>query len=299
MAVYRIGIDLGGTKTEVIVFSPHGKVLFRHRVATPRGVKNVYGGILDAIGVLVSNALERLPDGGDYTVGVGILGIINPQTGRVINANTTALIGKPFQDDLASLLGHPVGMANDANCFALAECRMGAGMGLPMVFGVIMGTGCGGGICIGGKLHSGLHGIAGEWGHFCIDPDGAPCYCGKRGCIETEISGGGVEKAHLRSSGQRLDMPAIVAGFRKGDPACAATMGRFFEAFGRALGGLISILDPDAVILGGGLSNITELYTIGAERVRHYAFHPRLKTPILKNRLGDSAGVFGAAWIGR
>jgi fructokinase len=299
MEAYRIGIDLGGTKTEVIVFAPQGEVLYRHRVATPRDTEDVYAGIVDTIGELVADAQDPLPARSRYTVGVGIPGIINPQTRRVINANTTALIGKPFQEDLQARLGHSVGMANDANCFTLAECRMGAGMGFPMVFGIIMGTGCGGGICIGGKLHSGLHGIAGEWGHFSIDPEGAPCYCGKRGCIETEISGGGVENAHLRTSGQRLDMSSIVAGYRKGDPACVVTMGRFFEAFGRALGGLISILDPDAVILGGGLSNIGELYTIGAERVRHYAFHPRLATPILKNRLGDSAGVFGAAWIGR
>ena len=161
-----------------------------------------------------------------------------------------------------------------------------------------MGTGCGGGICINGRIHDGPHRIAGEWGHFSVDPAGARCYCGNRGCVETKISGGGVEKAFERAYGERFDMPAIVAGHRKGDPRCRAVFGQFIDDFGRCLGGLISVLDPDAVVLGGGLSNIEELYTHGVNAVKRYAFHRDVTTPILKHRLGDSAGVLGAAWIG-
>ena len=162
-----------------------------------------------------------------------------------------------------------------------------------------MGTGCGGGICLDGSVHKGSHAIAGEWGHISMDPSGAPCYCGNRGCVETMISGTGVETAYHREFGDRISMERIVSGARRGDPACKKIFEQFLEDFGRCLGGLISILDPDAVILGGGLSNIDELYTLGAARVQHYVFHGHIKTPILKNLLGDSAGVFGAAWIGQ
>jgi fructokinase len=191
-----------------------------------------------------------------------------------------------------------VGIRNDADCFALAECRRGAGQEYGLVFGVIMGTGCGGGICINGEVREGPHRIAGEWGHFSVDPEGMFCYCGNRGCVETKISGSGVERAFGSRYGRNLTMEEIVTGARAGDGECREAFDRFLNDFGRCLGGLISILDPDAVVLGGGLSAIDELYTAGVERVRHYAFHGDLRTPILRNRLGDSAGVFGAAWIG-
>ncbi len=234
-----------------------------------------------------------------YTVGIGIPGSLDPMTGLVRNANSTCLIGHPLQGDLERLLGHSVSVRNDADCFTLAECRAGAGKGYGLVFGVIMGTGCGGGICINGEVREGPHRIAGEWGHFSVDPNGVECYCGNRGCVETLISGSGVESAFFREFGERLGMDEIVTRARSGEPCCRKTFGRFLDSFGRCLGGLISVLDPDAVIIGGGLSKIDELYSEGVERVRRYAFHERITTPILKNALGDSAGVFGASWIGR
>jgi fructokinase len=217
----------------------------------------------------------------------------------VRNANSTCLIGEPLPADLERLLGRPVGVRNDADCFTLAECRLGAGAGYGLVFGVIMGTGCGGGLSIDGVVREGPHRICGEWGHFSVDAQGAPCYCGNRGCVETKISGSGVEAAFRARYDESLSMEEIVAGARAGDARCRRSFDIFLEDFGRCLGGLISILDPDAVVLGGGLSNIDELYHEGFQRVRRYAFHGDVRTPVLKNSLGDSAGVFGAAWIGR
>ena len=214
------------------------------------------------------------------------------------NANTTCLIGKPLHTDIERELGCSVVVENDANCFTLAECRAGAAQGYGLVFGIIMGTGCGGGMCINGHVRPGPHHIAGEWGHYAVDPNGAQCYCGNRGCVETKISGGGVEAAFYDRYGRIISMQSILQGFRSGDPECVEAFNRFLDDFGRCLGGLISILDPDAVVLGGGLSNIDELYTLGIERVKKYVFCEHLKTPILKNQLGDSAGVFGAAWVG-
>jgi fructokinase len=248
---------------------------------------------------MAGEAAARLRPAAPYTVGIGIPGSLDAVTGLVRNANSTCLIGRPFKADLERLLGNPVRVRNDADCFTLAECRTGAGQGFGLVFGVIMGTGCGGGICMDGVVREGPHRIAGEWGHYSVDPHGAECYCGNRGCVETLISGSGVESAFFRDSGRQLGMDGIVAGAREGDAHCRKALERFLDDFGRCLGGVISILDPDAVVLGGGLSNIDELYEAGIERVRHYAFHDRLATPILKNRLGDSAGVFGAAWIGQ
>ncbi len=171
-------------------------------------------------------------------------------------------------------------------------------LGYGLVFGVIMGTGCGGGMCIDGHIRRGLHNIAGEWGHYAVDPHGVPCYCGNKGCVETKISGGGVEAAFYARYGRIISMQSIVQGFRSGDAECVEAFNLFLDDFGRCLGGLISILDPDAVVLGGGLSNIDELYTLGIERVKKYVFCEHMKTPILKNQLGDSAGVYGAAWMG-
>jgi fructokinase len=292
-----IGIDLGGTKAEVVLLSQQGSVLFRERQPTPR--ESGYDAVLAQVAGLAGEAAGRLTPGTPYTVGIGIPGSLDAVSGLVRNANSTCLNGRPLKADLERLLGHPVMVRNDADCFTLAECRSGAGQGFALVFGVIMGTGCGGGICIDGKVREGPHRIAGEWGHYSVDPSGAECYCGNRGCVETLISGSGVEAAFFRESGLRLGMEGIVAGARAGDARCRKSIDRFIDDFGRCLGGLISILDPDAVVLGGGLSNIDELYEVGIERVRSYAFHDRLATPILKNSLGDSAGVFGAAWIGR
>ncbi|WP_224984413.1 ROK family protein [Geomonas agri] len=294
--IFRIGIDLGGTKTEGVLLDSAGLVLVRERRSTP--LAEGYQAILGSVVQLVRDLAARLPQDAPYTIGVGIPGSVDAVTGLVRNANSVCLIGRPFQADLERLLERRVGVRNDADCFTLAECRKGAGAGYQVVFGVIMGTGCGGGICIDGVVREGPHRIGGEWGHVSVDPAGAPCYCGNRGCIETKISGSGVEAAYLARNGVSLTMEEIVAGARRGEARALLAFNTFLDDFGRSMGGLISILDPDAVVLGGGLSNIEELYYAGVERVRHYAFHNDLRTPILKNQLGDSAGVFGAAWIG-
>lgn len=293
---YRIGIDLGGTKIEAALLSPDGELLRRFRVPSPGGAG--YDAVVAKVVRLVGETAELVPAQEIPAVGVGIPGSIDRDTGLVRNANSTCLIGNPLQRDLERILGRPVAVRNDADCFTMAECRQGAGRGYGLVFGVIMGTGCGGGISIDGVVREGPHRMAGEWGHMIVDPAGEPCYCGQRGCIESKISGSGVENAFFRRYDVRRTMAEIVAGYRSGDPDCSAVFGTFLDDFGRCLGGLISILDPDAVVLGGGLSNIDELYTEGVDKVRHYAFHDCLTTPILKNELGDSAGVFGAAWIG-
>lgn len=293
---YRIGIDLGGTKTEAVLLDPLDAVLIRERRATP--LADGYHAVVASVADMVRAAACLVPEGRCYTVGIGIPGSVDSVSGLVRNANSVCLIGQPFQSDLGRLLERPVGVRNDADCFTLAECRNGAGSRTGLVFGVIMGTGCGGGICINGDVREGPHRICGEWGHFSVDPQGADCYCGNRGCVETKISGSGVEAAFLSRYGESLSMDRIVAGARGGEPRCVEAFRTFLDDFGRCLGGVISILDPDLVVLGGGLSNIDELYGEGMERVRHYAFHNDLRTPVLKNKLGDSAGVFGAAWIG-
>ena len=298
MKPYQIGIDLGGTKTETILFDPKGKEIFRKRIPTPRPGKNPYQAILDTVQGLISETIRHIPISQTYTIGVGIPGTIAPETDLVQNANTTCLNGKPFKQELEKCLSHPIGIENDANCFTLAETRAGAAKGYRIVFGIILGTGCGGGISIDGKIHRGKHWIAGEWGHFSVDPDGASCFCENRGCVETKLSGTGVENAFFQHYGKRLTMETIVDGYRNGHIDCTQIFKQFLDDFGRCLGGLISILDPDVIVLGGGLSNIEELYSIGVESIRRYAFHEHVSTPILKNRLGDSAGVYGAAWIG-
>lgn len=293
---YRIGIDLGGTKTEAVLLDPLDAVVLRERRPTP--LREGYEAVVESVASLVRDAARPVPPGAYHSVGIGIPGSLDAATGLVRNANSVCLIGRPLASDLERLLSRPVAVGNDADCFTLAECRQGAGAGYGLVFGVIMGTGCGGGICIDGYVRQGPHRICGEWGHCSVDPFGEPCYCGNRGCVETKISGSGVERAFLGRFGEPLSMDRIVAGARAGEPRCRAAFDTFLDDFGRCLAGVVSILDPDAVVLGGGLSNIDELYGEGVERVRRYAFHDDLRTPVLKNRLGDSAGVFGAAWIG-
>ena len=296
---YRIGIDLGGTKTEVVVLDPNGRLLLRERNPTPRSQENEYDAILDNTANLVKRALAKTPSGMHATtIGIGIPGILDAETGRVINANITCLIGRTFRQDLVRVLGRPVAMENDADCFTLAESLQGAGRGYGMVFGAILGTGVGGGLCFHGTIYRGRHGIAGEWGHMAVAPEGRLCFCGNRGCVETLISGPSLAAAYQAVSGRTRSAQEVVSEARRGDPDCRAVFNSFLDAFGRCMGSLISLLDPDAIVLGGGLSNIDELYREGAEMARSYAFHPNPQTPILKNQLGDSAGVFGAAWIG-
>jgi len=295
--IYRVGIDLGGTKIEAVLLDPGDAVVSRERRATP--LAEGYHAVLASVAVMARDAACLVPPGRRYSVGIGIPGSVDAVTGLVRNANSVCLIGRPFATDLERMLGRPVGVRNDADCFTLAECRAGAGSLSGLVFGVIMGTGCGGGICLDGVVREGPHRICGEWGHLSVDPLGATCYCGNRGCVETKISGSGVEAEFLDRYGESLGMDRIVAGARNGEPRCRAAFDTFLDDFGRCLGGVISILDPDAVVLGGGLSNIDELYAVGLDRARGHAFHDDLRTPVLRNRLGDSAGVFGAAWIGR
>lgn len=275
---------------------PQDLPVWRQRIATPR--PHDYAAIVRAVAGLIREGQSHLLPGSVCTVGVGIPGAPDTETGLVRNANTTVLIGKPLGQDLQQLLDQPMALENDANCFALAEARFGAGQGYDLVFGVIMGTGCGGGLCQQGRLRQGPHHIAGEWGHMVMAPNGAACYCGKRGCVETMLSGKGVEAALQRLSGEQLSMQEIVAAARNGEPRCSQVFKRFLEDFGRCLGAVVSLLDPDCIVLGGGLSGIDELYTTGAAHMRHYAFHEKLNTPVLKNKLGDSAGVFGAALVG-
>ena len=279
--------------TEVVLLDEKGNTRLRNRKPTP--ADQGYEAILDVVVELVEQA--RLETGQIYSVGIGIPGILDLETDLVLNANTTIMIGHPLRKDLESRLGCPVKIENDANCFALAEATMGAGRNFDTVFGVIMGTGCGGGIVMNGKLHSGHHGIAGEWGHFSIDPAGPQCWCGNKGCIETLISGGGLKKKFQAEHGQERTFPDIVEAARKGTEPEKGFFRQFLDDYGRALGGLISVLDPDAVVLGGGLSNLPELYAEGRQKVLQYTFHKKAKTPILQNELGDSAGVFGAAYL--
>ena len=296
---YRMGVDMGGTKIEAILISPTGKMLHRHRIPTPgQQEKKRYEAISNTLAGFIRETAAMIPDGSAYTLGIGIPGCVDPKSGLVLNANTTCLNGRPFKKDMETLLGRTVAMKNDANCFTLAESVQGAAAGHKMVFGVIMGTGCGGGICLDGKILEGAHGIAGEWGHISIDPNGPKCYCGSNGCVETLISGPGVEQEYIRRHGRHVRMRDIVEGHRAGQTDMTELFLEFLDHFGRALGGVISILDPDIVVLGGGLSNIDELYTLGVENVVRYVFHKKITTPIVKNELGDSAGVFGAAWIG-
>jgi len=294
---YRIGIDLGGTKIEVLLLDPDGRPVLRERVPTPRGQSSTYTDILAETVRQIKHALAHIPDG-ESTIGIGIPGIIDTRSGRIINANATRLIDQAFQADIARQIGRPVAMENDADCFTLAETREGAGKGHAMVFGIILGTGVGGGLCFHNKIFRGRHGIAGEWGHIAVVPDGRPCFCGNRGCVETLISGTGMAAAYRESFGHELSAKAIVERARQGDANCLTIFHNFLDDFGRCVGGIISLLDPEAIVLGGGLSNIDELYSDGTALARRYAFHPDPQTPILKNQLGDSAGVYGAAWIG-
>ena len=290
----RFGIDLGGTKTEGVMLAPEGREILRERIPTnASGYEPVLAGI-----ERLYLRLLRAADGAPHTLGIGTPGAVSRRTGLLKNSNTTCLNGMPVAQDLRDRLGHDLAIENDANCFALAEALAGAGRGHRVVFGVIMGTGCGGGIVIDGQVHRGLQSIAGEWGHTVIDPAGPACYCGSRGCAETFISGSGLENRYAERAGSRHPVDQIVTAWRAGDPAATAAMDDFFARYGRALANLIAVLDPDVIVLGGGLSSIDELYGRGVEEVRRRVFSDALETPIVRHRLGDSAGVIGAALVG-
>lgn len=293
------GIDLGGTKIEgAILPSLHKpEPLLRIRVNTES--KLGYEHILNQIQLLV-NEMKKQSGLTPKTIGIGTPGAMEPSTGLMKNCNSTSLIGKPFKKDIESRLQIPVTLANDANCFALAETHWGVVKslypGARMVFGIIMGTGVGGGIVIDGKVWDGHHGIGGEWGHNFLDASGGTCYCGKTGCVETIISGPALEKFYLDLSGRQLKLHEIGFAAQSGQNAAAsATIDRLCLYFGKAVSVITNLLDPDVIVVGGGVGNIDALYEKGVESLRQYIFNPVVNVPILKPELGDSAGVFGAA----
>ena len=293
----RIGIDLGGTKIEAAAFAAGGAEVFRRRVATPRGD---YEATLDAVAALVAEAEARAGRG---TVGIGTPGAISPATGCVKNANSTWLNGRPLEADLERRLAREVRVANDANCFALSEAVDGAGRGARVVFGVIVGTGTGGGVVVDGRILTGRNAIAGEWGHNPLpwtrddERPGPPCWCGKRGCVETFLSGPGMSGDHRAATGEGLEPAAIAARAAAGDARCAATLERYADRMARARATVVDGLDPDAVVLGGGMSNLSFLYDAVPRLWGRWAFSDRVDTPLLAPVHGDAGGVRGAAWL--
>jgi fructokinase len=298
----RIGIDLGGTKIEGIALEGSREVA-RQRIDTPRAD---YAATVDAIAAVVAD-LERAA-GARGTVGVGIPGTLSPDTGLVKNANSTWLLGRPLKTDLENALGREVRLANDANCFAVSEAADGAAAGAEVVFGVIVGTGTGAGITVRGRVLTGPNGIAGEWGHNPLpwasgdETPGPLCYCGKRGCVETFLSGSGLTRDHERRIGRRLPAAEIAALAASGDTAANETMACYEHRLARALAAIINVIDPDVIVLGGGLSNIERLYTNVPRLWGGYLFaageaDARPRTRLVRAAHGDSSGVRGAAWL--
>ena len=294
----RIGLDLGGTKIEGVALADDGAQLARRRVATPR---HDYGATLEAMAGLVRD-LEA-DTGRRATVGVGMPGALSPASGLVKNANSTWLIGQPLDRDLSGLLGRPVRFANDANCFALSEAVDGAAAGARVVFGVIVGTGTGGGVVVDRRVLTGPNAIAGEWGHNPLpwpregEWPGPDCYCGKTGCVETFLSGPGLARDFRQATGEDIATPEIVARAAGGDEAASAALGRYEERMARALAVVLNILDPDVVVLGGGLSQVARLYERVPRLWQEWAFSDRLDTVLKPPVHGDSSGVRGAAWL--
>lgn len=293
--MYRIGIDLGGTKIEGVILDADGKERSRKRIPTER--EQGYQHILNRVKSLHDELVAAVSDQ-PTTFGIGTPGAISPRTGLLKNSNTVCMNGKHVKADLEKLLGRKIEIQNDANCFAMAEALLGAGKGKNLVFGVIMGTGCGGGIVYKGELFTGPQAIAGEWGHMSIDPNGPLCYCGQKGCAEMFISGGGLEKRYAEKYGEHHPLKDVEAAYFAGEPRAVEFMQEFFDRFGRSMANLIDILDPDIVVIGGGVSNFKAVYGEGVAAVKKYVFTDELETPIVKNQLGDSAGVLGAALVG-
>ena len=294
----RIGVDLGGTKIEAVALARDGQELARQRLATPR---HDYDATLQAIATLVT-ALERAT-GATGTVGVGMPGTLSPATGRVKNANSTWLNGRPFDRDLAKALGREVRCANDANCFALSEATDGAAKGARVVFGVIVGTGTGGGIVVDGRVLTGPNAIAGEWGHIPLpwpkdeERPGPACYCGKSGCVETYLSGPGLARDYREATGSELDAVAIAERAASGDAAAEGALARYEDRMARALATVLNVLDPDVVVLGGGMSRLARLYESVPRLWQAWAFSDRVTTPLRPPVHGDASGVRGAAWL--
>jgi fructokinase len=300
----RIGIDLGGTKIEGLALDAAGVELARLRVATPQ---HDYAATVKAIADVVGDLERRIGGIADRerpSLGVGIPGTVVAATGLVKNANSTWLNGQPLERDLSLAVGRPVRCANDANCLAVSEATDGAAAGAGVVFAVIMGTGCGGGVAVGGRVHVGPNGVAGEWGHNPLpwatadELPGPECYCGQRGCIEKWISGTGLARDHFAVTGVRLDGPEIVAAAAAGDAAAEASMVRLEDRAGRAMASIVNLLDPDVIVIGGGLSKLDRLYAhLPGLIARHLFGGGELATPVLKAKHGDASGVRGAAWL--
>jgi fructokinase len=294
----RIGIDLGGTKIEAAVLGDDGAVRARRRVATPR---DDYDATLRSIAVLVEDLEAEM--GSAAVVGVGMPGTISPATGLVKNANSVWLNGRPLAEDLRRILARPLRFANDANCFALSEAVDGAAAGAGAVFGVIVGTGTGGGVVVHGRIWTGPNAIAGEFGHNPLpwpnldEGPGPQCYCGQTGCIETYLSGPGLSRDHERATRQSLDAAEIAVRAASGDIAAEATMRRYEDRMARALASVVNVLDPDVIVLGGGLSNLSRLYVTVPRLWTRYVFSDRVDTRLVSPRHGDSSGVRGAAWL--
>ena len=302
---WALGIDLGGTKTEAVVLDPQGTEVWRRRIATPSA--EGYDAILNALCKLVAEARQALGDAAALTVGLGGPGSLTAE-GVLKNANTQCLNGRTLAADLSARLGQPVRVANDANCLALSEASDGAGAGAPVVFAVILGTGCGGGIAVHGKVLTGPNGLAGEWGHNPMpwreaDEPRLACYCGQSGCIETLLSGPGLAADHQRHHGGSLSAAQIAAAAVAGDAACAATLARWHQRLARALASVINLLDPDVIVLGGGLSRIASTYSVVPALWGRWVFSGGVREPVrtrlLPARHGDASGVRGAAWLGR
>ena len=294
------GFDMGGTKIEGAVIRAGKKLEILARERVPTEQEQGYEHVLSRFALLI----ERLREKTGYTptrVGIGTPGTIDSKSHLIKNSNTQCIIGKPMKEDLQNLLGLEVRMANDANCFAMAEALLGS---VPehvsnpeIVFGVILGTGVGGGIVANGKILNGLHGIAGEWGHNCLDPEGDLCYCGHRGCVETFLCGPATERYFKKISGQSMPMKDIDRLYHEGDPHAVATMDRYMHYFGRAMATIINIIDPTAIVFGGGLGHLDIIYQRGHDEVLRHLFNKELNTLFLCPKLGDSAGVVGAALL--
>ena len=294
----RIGIDLGGTKIEGIALAADGREVHRRRIAAPRGSSD------DSVRAIAGLVAELEAETGDRgTVGVGIPGAISPATGLVMNANSTWLIGKPLSEDLSRALGRPVRLANDANCFALSEATDGAGAGAAVVFGVIIGTGTGGGVVVNGRVLGGAHALGGEWGHNPLpvaaddERPGPACYCGRSGCIETWLSGPALSRDYAVDGEEPMSAADIAALAMSGEPRAAAALARYEQRFARAIGTIINVIDPEVIVLGGGLSNIERLYENVPRLWSSFVFSDRVATRFVRALHGDSSGVRGAAWL--
>jgi fructokinase len=296
---YRLGVDLGGTKIEIVALDADGNEAFRRRVPTPQGD---YAATLAAIGGLVGAAEDALGARGS-SVGIGAPGSISRATGLLRGANSVCLNGKPIRRDLEQLLRRDVRITNDANCFALSEACDGAGRGAPVVFGVILGTGVGAGIVVDGRVLDGPNAIAGEWGHNPLpwprddERPGHRCFCGRDGCIETFVAGPGLERDHARVADELATAQEIVARAAAGDAGCLATLARYEARLARALAHVVNILDPDVIVLGGGLSNVERLYANVPALWGEWVFSDRVDTRLVRHLHGDASGVRGAAWL--